>query len=478
MKTYFTRHRSLLYLWTDIFLLNFSYFITYRIYVADPAAFGHESYLNLFLISNLLWVMCVNAFQIYAPTDSNNDYNRFWKLVLTITAHLLILEALNYLSGGATGIKESWIFSSYQIFTVLSLITHVATTLIQRYVSKAGINLKKYVIVGNGDLSELVKRFYGKQHELGYSFGGAFNFDRVTQDRVTPDRVTADRVTPDRVTPDRVSHLDKLENFIEAEKPDFIYCALAEMDKDQVRGVIRLAERKNTHVRLVPDYPGFLSNKLNIEALDNFPIINVQTKAHANTDDQFVKRAFDILFSSIVMIMGFPIFLLVMLAVKVSSKGNVFFLQERTGRWGKKFKIIKFRTMYSDAHKYGLQHSLGAKDPRITTIGNFLRRTRLDELPQFLNVMKGEMSIVGPRPLHKYDVDMLMTEASHEFQKVLTIRPGITSIGQIKVGYASTMAENLLRLKYDMLYLNTYSLTTDLYLIVLTIQVILLGKGK
>jgi exopolysaccharide biosynthesis polyprenyl glycosylphosphotransferase len=454
MKTNVTQHRSMLYLWTDILLLNLAYFITYKVFSSDPGEFSHHAYLNLFLVSNLLWFVCVNIFKIYSYTEvSGNEYNRFWKLVLTITAHLVLLEALNYLSNDALGIKEKWIFTGYQVFTLLSLVVHVSTALVFRYIRKSGHH-KKYVIVGNGDQHELITDFYGKQEHLGYSFRGSFKFE------------------------DSPAQIESLEDFIESEQPDFIYCCLAEMDKEQVRGVIRLAERKNTHVRLVPEYPGFLSNRLDFEPVGTLPIINVQTKALSNSDEQFMKRAFDITFSSIVMLLGLPLFLLIMLMVKLSSPGSIFFLQERTGRWGKTFKIIKFRTMHSDASKYGLQHSLGAKDPRITALGFLLRRTRLDELPQFLNVLKGEMSIVGPRPLHKYDVDMLMSEASHEFQKALTIRPGITSIGQIKVGYASSMSENLLRLKYDMLYLNTYSLTTDLYLIALTIQVILLGKGK
>jgi putative colanic acid biosynthesis UDP-glucose lipid carrier transferase len=197
-----------------------------------------------------------------------------------------------------------------------------------------------------------------------------------------------------------------------------------------------------------------------------------------NSDDELTKRVFDVVFSCIVMILGAPLFLLVIILVKLSSDGPIFFTQERTGRWGGKFKILKFRTMYADAHKYGLKHSLGVTDPRITAVGHFLRRTRLDELPQFLNVLKGDMSVVGPRPLHKFDVEMLMNDAKEDFQKTLRIRPGITSIGQIKVGYATTSKENLKRLRYDLLYLRSYSMVSDMYLILLTVQVILLGKGR
>ena len=134
--------------------------------------------------------------------------------------------------------------------------------------------------------------------------------------------------------------------------------------------------------------------------------------------------------------------------------------------------------MHVDADKMGMQHSQGDHDPRITPIGHFLRRSRLDELPQFLNVIKGDMSIVGPRPLYKYDVDMLMQAAPHEFKKILTVKPGITSIGQIKVGYATNVAENVSRLRYDLEYLGKYSLRQDISLVCQTVLVMMLGRGR
>ncbi|CAG5068533.1 hypothetical protein DYBT9623_01264 [Dyadobacter sp. CECT 9623] len=455
MKNYFTSSLPAFHLWTDILLLNISFLITHEMVLTSLAPFSYHAYLNLFLVSNLIWILCINVFRLYSFTRvTYNSYSRFLKLILAITVHLFFLELFVYVSGEQSGFSENLVFISYKIFTFLALLTHGAATLVLQYLRKSGYNLKRYVIIGNGDLSGLAKGFYDNRQELGYFFCGTFKIQNMR------------------------TQAESLENFIETERPDYIYCCLSEMNNEQIKDVIRLAERKKTHVRLVPDYHGFLNNKFAFEPRETYPIINVQTKAFTEIDEQFTKRAFDIAFSSVIMILGLPVFLLVMLLVKVSSKGTVFFMQDRTGRWGQTFKIIKFRTMYMDAHTYGLQHSLGKKDPRLTPVGNFLRRTRLDELPQFLNVLMGQMSIVGPRPLNQYDVDMLMKEASHEFQKVLTIRPGITSIGQVKVGYATSSSENLLRLKYDMLYLNTYSLVTDLYVIGLTIQVVLLGKGR
>ena len=133
--------------------------------------------------------------------------------------------------------------------------------------------------------------------------------------------------------------------------------------------------------------------------------------------------------------------------------------------------------MVVNADKMG-QHSLGSSDKRITKIGHFLRKSRLDELPQFFNVLRGDMSIVGPRPLYKYDVDMLMEAEPHDFQRLLTVKPGITSIGQIKVGYADSVAKNVERLKYDLQYLKEYSIFADITLILKTMQLMVSGRGQ
>jgi lipopolysaccharide/colanic/teichoic acid biosynthesis glycosyltransferase len=215
-----------------------------------------------------------------------------------------------------------------------------------------------------------------------------------------------------------------------------------------------------------------------IEYHDMYPIIQINTKPFSSLNEQTVKRAFDLIFSIIVMILGAPVFFLVWAAIKITSPGPVFFKQQRSGRWGELFYIYKFRSMRVDADKMGLQHSKGDDDPRITPIGRILRKSRLDELPQFINVLKGEMSVVGPRPLYKYDVDMLMEAAPHDFQRLLTVKPGITSIGQINVGYADTVAKNVERLKYDLQYLKSYSVFDDIQLIFRTVQVMVLGRGQ
>jgi lipopolysaccharide/colanic/teichoic acid biosynthesis glycosyltransferase len=164
------------------------------------------------------------------------------------------------------------------------------------------------------------------------------------------------------------------------------------------------------------------------------------------------------------------------IAVKTSSKGPVFFLQERIGRKGVPFNIIKFRTMYTDAEKSGPQLS-STNDPRITPIGRFLRRMRLDEFPQFINVIKGDMSLVGPRPERQYYITQISAREP-QFLELTKVRPGITSWGQVKYGYAENVDQMLQRMKFDLLYMKNMSLALDFKIMLYTILIILKAKGK
>ena len=187
-------------------------------------------------------------------------------------------------------------------------------------------------------------------------------------------------------------------------------------------------------------------------------------------------RVFDVCFSLLVLLLGSPIFFIVAVITKLTSKGSVFFSQARTGRNGTRFMIHKFRSMCAGASQG--HAAADDADDRITPWGRFMRKTRLDEIPQFYNVLKGEMSIVGPRPLADYDVQTLMEVAPDEFKQILVVKPGITSIGQVKFGYARTAFEMKKRLRYDLFYLKKISFFFDLWLIAYTIVDMVKGKGK
>jgi lipopolysaccharide/colanic/teichoic acid biosynthesis glycosyltransferase len=189
-----------------------------------------------------------------------------------------------------------------------------------------------------------------------------------------------------------------------------------------------------------------------------------------------IKRVMDIVLSLIAVILLIPFYIFSAIAVKMSSPGPILFLQERVGLNGAQFKIIKFRTMYVNSEAAGPQLS-SSNDPRITKIGRFMRKTRLDEFPQFLNVLLGDMSLVGPRPERQFYIDQIV-KIEPQYLHLNRVRPGITSWGQVKYGYAENVEQMLQRMKFDLIYLKNRSLALDIKIMFYTIIIVVKAKGK
>ncbi|MFC3199365.1 sugar transferase [Parapedobacter deserti] len=202
----------------------------------------------------------------------------------------------------------------------------------------------------------------------------------------------------------------------------------------------------------------------------------VKRKLLVYQETMFLKRVFDIAFSSIVLLAGLPVYLLLALVTKLTSPGPVFYKQERIGKDQKPFYIYKFRSMRVDAEKNGPQLA-SDDDPRITKWGKFMRKTHLDELPQFWNVLKGDMAIVGPRPERRHFIEAIK-EKRPEYAQLFRLKPGITSIGQVYYGYAENVNQMCERVNYDLDYLSTISLKTDIDIILQTVKAMAQGKGK
>lgn len=230
----------------------------------------------------------------------------------------------------------------------------------------------------------------------------------------------------------------------------------------------------NTPVLISPTLFNLLTPKRRLSDVAGEPLCDI-TGPSVGQSTLNLKRAGDVVVSSLALIALLPVFAAVAIAIKRDSKGPVFYRQERVGYRKRPFDIIKFRTMRSDAESRGPRLSV-ENDPRVTPVGRFLRKYRIDELPQFWNVLKGDMSIVGPRPEREYFISRILPKAPY-YTLVHQVRPGITSWGMVKHGYASTVDEMVSRLQYDLIYLDNISFLVDLKILFYTVNTVLTGKG-
>ena len=228
-------------------------------------------------------------------------------------------------------------------------------------------------------------------------------------------------------------------------------------------------------ILISPEYFNKMQTPVTISDLYGEPLVNISRSSMGDSGKN-IKRAMDIVSSLVALVALLPVFAIVALIIKRTSPGPIFYLQERIGLHNKPFQIIKFRSMVQNAEQAGKPQLSSDDDPRITPFGRFMRKYRIDELPQFWNVLKGEMSLVGPRPERKFYIDQIIPFVP-AYALLHQVRPGITSMGMVKFGYAKNLDEMLERVKYDLMYLNNASLINDLKILIYTIKIVFTGRG-
>ena len=275
-----------------------------------------------------------------------------------------------------------------------------------------------------------------------------------------------------------IPKLGGVENLIETiEKHEIeeVIIALETAEHKQLSDLLTIVENRQVTIWGIPDVYDFLSGTVKVNTIYSSPLIKISNGLMPGWQEN-TKRLLDVIFSIVGMLLFLPVFIVLAIIIKTTSKGPIIYKQERVGRFGKPFNIYKLRSMVVGAEN-GTPELSNENDERITKIGKFLRKTHLDEIPQFYNVLKGEMSLVGPRPERKYYIDQIIEKAPY-YTHLHKLRPGITSWGQVKYGYASNVDEMLERLPYDMMYLKNISLYIDFKILIFTLMVSVKGNGK
>ena len=285
-----------------------------------------------------------------------------------------------------------------------------------------------------------------------------------------------DNDTPRTYTIHTMKEVEQFEQAHAVEPYDEVILDLKSKTKENdIYTLINRLYPRNVEISVVPSLYDMLTGAAMIDEVSDQPLIHITEHKMSDTE-LCIKRAFDIVVSAAMLVLLSPLYLILTLLVWYSSKGPVFYRQERIGLHGLPFEIIKFRTMCVHAETETPQLSAD-NDPRITKVGKWMRKYRLDELPQFWNILRGDMSIVGPRPERRYFINQIEEKAPY-YCMIYKIRPGLTSWGPIKVGYTDTLDKMIRRLNYDIVYIENMSLTLDIKIMFHTIGVIFNGKGQ
>lgn len=422
------------------------------------------------LVSSLLvfafWFLIFFFFGLYRAWYA---YSRFDEVLTVFKAVTIGAIIIFFITASPTDLSTPPKFSRLLIVSywfLMGTITSGGRSILrtfQRKLLEAGIGLRRTIIVGSGKETRALFDKVAHFPALGYRIVGFVSTKPLHAKR-------AYKGVP------VLGHIQQLAKLIDTKRIEDVLIALNYKDQKRVMEVLHQCADKEVKLKITPDLYGTIMGRARTNQIYGTTLIEILPQ-HMQPWEQKMKRLIDIVVSGTVLILGLPIWIFVALLIRLESPGGALYSQERTGLRGKTFQIYKFRSMVRDAEKQSGPTWAQKDDMRITRVGKFIRQTRLDEIPQFWNVLRGDMSLIGPRPERPFFVDKLKKEFPL-YSRRLRIRPGITGWAQVKGDYDTTIENVQQKIQFDLFYLENMSLRMDFKIMLMTVYVVLARRGQ